>query len=421
MLVDAPTLLIALTLTHLAGATLFFVAWRLFSNRFEANVASLGLWSLALLLFCLGSVLVGLRSHVSDLVSIVVGNTLLLFASGIARMAIGSFFGRKLHFVLAALPGVLWCVLCAYPPFVESFFARFIFVQLAIGGNLIWMSLVCFRQNQDSLLTSRLTGVTTLAQAAGNILYVINAYFAGTASFLELLQQDFARIILLSTLFCTVASFMLIFAMFIEKEQLFFRTQARHDPLTGLSNRRAFLETINDWVADTEDPRTPFAVANLDIDHFKTINGKYGRALGDALLQLLGRICVDNAGSRFFVGHLSGDRFTVFFAGMPIGKAAIFAEQIRHKFTKASMEATAGRLKSTVSAGLSGGDIGGINVTDALRAADIALAKAKKSGRNRLSMSVVMTEEADEAMAKANVAKLPQTSQRNLRRQSKML
>jgi len=394
MPVDASTMLIAITVVHLAGGLLFFLVWRLFSNRFEAQVCSIGLWSLTHLLFGLGNVMVGLRTHIPDWASIVAGNALLLLAVGLARMAISVFFERKPHMALAAIPALLWLALCAYPPFLENITARIIAAQIAIGGNLVWISLLCFTRNRDNLYTARLNGATTLVLAAAGACYAMNAYAASGGPLPPTFQSDFVKIYLLIALLCTVAAIILMFAMIIEKEQLFFRTQARIDPLTGLSNRRAFRELIEAWIGTQSGTHAPFAIAIFDIDRFKATNDRYGHVLGDAMLQLLGRICDESArDERIFASHLGGDGFAVFFGGIPVGKAALMAEKIRHKYAKASESATEGRLRSTLSAGLSGGDIGEIDIQDALRAADLGLANAKRRGRNRLAMSTAAGED----------------------------
>lgn len=417
--VDAPTLLIALTLVHFAGATLFLISWRLFTSRFEANPTSFALWSFALFSCAVGAILVGLRSQIPDYASIVAGNALLLLAAGLARMAISSFFGQKLRIPLALAASIAWVALCSYQPFIENFLARFAFIQTALAANMLWLSLICFRQNRDNLVSARLTGFVTFGQAGAYCYYLVGGILSGHQNFLALLQQDFVKITMLTLLFCAVSMIILVFAMQIEKDQLYFRTQAYHDPLTGLSNRRAFLETVETWLENIQGERAPFAVAKLDVDHFKKINEQYGQALGDALLQLLGRICKDNAGDRIFVGHLRGDIFAVFFAGMPIGKAAIFTEQIRHKFAKASEEATGGRIKATLSAGLSGGDTKDIEIRDTLRAAATALSKAKKSGRNRLSMSVAV-QQADDEESSGELSAPIKTSRLDFRRNQKV-
>jgi diguanylate cyclase (GGDEF)-like protein len=393
MPVDAPTLLIAITIVHLSGALLFLFVWRLFANRFEANITGIGIWSLTLFLFGSGNVLVGLRTLIPDWTSIVLGNAFLLFGIGLARLAISVFFDQKRHLVLAGLPVVVWLALCAYPPFLDNTLARIVTVQFAVSGSLLWMTWLFFTKNSENLYTARMTGVVTFTLAAAGIYYCVSAIPSGHTDLPNIFQQEFAKTYLLVALLCTVSAVILIFAMIIEKEQLYFRTQARQDPLTGLSNRRAFREMLQGWMKEQDCAGVPFTIAIFDIDQFKATNDKYGHVLGDAILQLLARICDDSADNdRVFASHLGGDGFAVFYGGIPIGKAALLAEQIRQKFARASESATEGRLRSTLSAGLSGGDLGETDIQDALRAADLALANAKRRGRNRLTMSMVTVE-----------------------------
>jgi diguanylate cyclase (GGDEF)-like protein len=184
---------------------------------------------------------------------------------------------------------------------------------------------------------------------------------------------------------------------------------AYHDELTGLNSRRAF----NDAVVRL---KPPYAIAVVDIDHFKSINDTYGHDTGDQVLRLvssrLGR--VSGGGQTFRVG---GEEFTILFPGrtaldiadhlellrMDIESSSfrVRGEQDRRKAPRESDRRTAGPRRKKDAARSSSGflsvtvSIGAaeshskLSVDEVIEHADKALYRAKQGGRNRVQMPVV--------------------------------
>lgn len=89
------------------------------------------------------------------------------------------------------------------------------------------------------------------------------------------------------------------------------RHLAYHDPLTGLSNRLLFTNSLNQSIARAERHSSKLAVLFIDLDHFKSINDTFGHASGDALLESVGKRLRDNVRAQDVVARLGGDEFTV--------------------------------------------------------------------------------------------------------------
>ncbi len=387
MPVDAATLLIAGTIVQYTGAMLFLLVWKLYRQQNLTNTSCLFVWSAALALIGSGSLLVGLRGTLSDLFSIVAANAILLFGVGLFRTAVADLLGQKRHLPMALLPGLIWLCLCAYPPFISNLLPRLFVVQAGIFVTLVWTSYICLRHNQANLITSRLMGITVAGQALSHLFLLINAYSTEFATFLVMWQADYLKIYLLSGLLFTCGTIILSFAMFVEKHQLYFQWQAGRDPLTLLPNSRGFGQQITEWQDGNTLAQAPFSVAKIDIDHLKKINEDYVPALGDAVLQLLARICRDMAGENAIIGRGGGEDITILFPGLPVGKAALQMEQIRRAFTASTARAGRKTFKATASIGVSGGSPSNTDFEGAASAATEALMKAKKLGRNRLCMA----------------------------------
>ncbi|WP_416139624.1 diguanylate cyclase domain-containing protein [Halomonas sp. HK25] len=157
---------------------------------------------------------------------------------------------------------------------------------------------------------------------------------------------------------------------------------AGHDELTGLPNRRTFLQALR-----AHDPRQPISVLLCDIDHFKKINDRLGHLEGDRYLTevgCLGSEVVEPAGGLF--ARLGGEEFVASLPGRGAGEAMRIAEALRTAIaTRGLIHADGTPL--TISIGVATGAPGPLRVDDLLNAADEALYCAKADGRNQARLS----------------------------------
>lgn len=158
---------------------------------------------------------------------------------------------------------------------------------------------------------------------------------------------------------------------------------ARTDPLTGLSNRRA-LERI---LSNPDVIQDSFAAITLDIDHFKHVNDTYGHDVGDVVLQELALLMRSNSRDNDFCIRLGGEEFLILLPGCPLKTATEIAERLRlavafHPFT------TAGQL--TISLGVAIWPLHASNPATVLKIADEMLYAAKQGGRNQVQVAPVL-------------------------------
>ena len=168
-----------------------------------------------------------------------------------------------------------------------------------------------------------------------------------------------------------------------------FATLSRTDALTGLANRGHFQHGLEERLAAARADGTALAVAFLiaDLDHFKTINDRYGHAAGDRCLREVAarlRRCFE--GRDALVARLGGEEFGVLLAGDDVGQIAQLAEDFRASLAREHIFLPDGsHFDVTVSVGLARFSPGKHQDGDALyAAADEALYRAKKAGRNRI-------------------------------------
>lgn len=153
--------------------------------------------------------------------------------------------------------------------------------------------------------------------------------------------------------------------------------QASTDPLTGLLNRRS----LEDRVQDLRRARVPFAVAMVDLDHFKRLNDSFGHETGDRALRLFARTAAETVRVQDIVARHGGEEFVIVFPRCSGREAAEVLERVRAGLRAALDGAELPGF--TCSAGVA--EAGPQEAFhDALRAADEALMSAKSSGRDRI-------------------------------------
>jgi diguanylate cyclase (GGDEF)-like protein len=156
------------------------------------------------------------------------------------------------------------------------------------------------------------------------------------------------------------------------------------DPLTGLYNRRQFLELLEREMARAASRRRPLALLIIDLDHFKAINDRHGHLAGDAVLKQVAAILGADARTEFIVARIGGEEFAAVLPEQELAGAAAFAERLRARIAAADLGEQAGTRRVTVSIGVAAWTAGMGVVGDLLRAADEQLYRAKQSGRDRV-------------------------------------
>jgi diguanylate cyclase (GGDEF)-like protein len=156
------------------------------------------------------------------------------------------------------------------------------------------------------------------------------------------------------------------------------------DSLTGLHNRKHFMEALAGEVARSRRLKHPFAVMMIDTDNFKKYNDTLGHQVGDALLKKLGAIFTGSLRNVDCASRYGGDEFIVLLPGVKKGGAFEVAERIRGLVAAMTMSDDAGAVAATVSIGVAAFPEHGDTPEAIIASADSALYHAKRNGRNRV-------------------------------------
>ncbi|MGH2977370.1 MAG: diguanylate cyclase, partial [Gaiellaceae bacterium] len=158
--------------------------------------------------------------------------------------------------------------------------------------------------------------------------------------------------------------------------------QALVDGLTGLANRRAASDALHAEAARAERLETPLSVVLADLDGFKDINDEYGHAVGDAVLRAFAEVLRDTLRESDLAGRWGGEEFLLLLPGADEEGAAQFAERVRIALAGRDIPSVPG-LRVTASFGVAEW-AGETNTQQLVAAADSALYRAKRAGKDRV-------------------------------------
>jgi len=157
---------------------------------------------------------------------------------------------------------------------------------------------------------------------------------------------------------------------------------ARTDPLTGSMNRRHFLEIGEEELRRCRARQTSLCVIVLDIDHFKSVNDRFGHMVGDQAIQSVVRCILSNVRTIDYVGRIGGEEFAAIFPGTREPDALSIAEKIRKFIEATSIIYSAGHFNLTVSIGVAEWTEADASLLATIDRADKALYLAKRNVRN---------------------------------------
>jgi diguanylate cyclase (GGDEF)-like protein len=160
------------------------------------------------------------------------------------------------------------------------------------------------------------------------------------------------------------------------------------DLLTGLRTRRYLMEFLEREFARSQRHGARFALALLDIDHFKDVNDRFGHLAGDAVLRRVGEIVREGGRATDSAGRYGGEEILLVLCDAGLESASIRAERLRAAIEGAKVELPDGRrVHVTVSIGVAQFEPSDRSIEAVIEAADRALYRAKSSGRNRVEVA----------------------------------
>lgn len=372
MSIDPRTvILLAGVMGGLMSVVLFFMR-----RAYPKTILGLGEWASAAGLIFISTLLLGTRGAIPDLFSVIGGNLVLLIGLALFHTGSQRFLGLKpwtrawAGMIVISLPPMTWYTL----------------VEPHYGIRVLTMSLLMFVLTTTHAWTIARHGIRSLAsylcvaallvQSCAQAVRFFSAFGATPDSSLFILSP--AQTYFVTTYaFCLLLLSIGVVLMATDKLRAEFEHMARHDSLTGVLTRRAFLDACEQELERDRRKNRVSSLLIMDLDHFKAINDSYGHQAGDrVLVDLVGRIGGllrrPDKLSRF-----GGEEFVALLPETGIDEALVVAERIR-----AAVEQAGAQPGCTVSIGVAASVQGEGAIDTILGRADAALYRAKAAGRN---------------------------------------
>lgn len=350
-------------------------------------------WVLANFVFGMGYLLISLRGFIPDFWSVLVGNAATVYAEILIFEGIRLFYGRPAFSKWNSLVFLLYLILHSY----------FVFYSPNINARIAVISLVLFvlifRSGLNLINHPRLELQHT-SRSAG-IIFLITALLPLCRAVYALIQpqpidlfQDkfsawFALLGLVSILIWTYYFFIINSARLeldLETARLELVQLAMTDPLTGLYNRRHFLERAELEMQRAKREKLEISFLLMDIDGFKEINDQFGHDSGDTVMQQVASTLPREVRGFDVVARFGGDEFIALLVNVGKEQAQEAAERIRLAMTREVMISEIHPIRIGISVGIASFEADDEDLKSILKRADDALYQAKRGGRNRVQI-----------------------------------
>lgn len=288
---------------------------------------------------------------------------------GITCLLIGLIYSGGLTFSIGYIIYGIWLYVF---PYIETMYSLVTYILI----GLVLLTVNIFVKN-CKVYVKGITSVMTYALISGLFAYFTSNNLSFTIGFI-VLYLILATISVFAGV--VIISYMQNYMKMYEKME----SEAMHDALTGLLNRRHFNQCISEL-----KPDSPVSLLMMDIDYFKNINDTYGHSTGDIVLKMVADTIKNVITEKRSIARIGGEEFAVILRNHSLDEAKIIAEKLRLAVeeTDISCEETEGNINVTVSIGIASYPSETMSIPKLYDTADERLYFAKKLGRNQIQYS----------------------------------
>ncbi len=369
---DVPTLsFVAICIAALLGLFLT-VAWMQ-----QRDVRALAWWGAAYLIGAFAMVLWSAPAHLFR-VPPEISSALMFVACGMIWNGVRLFQGRRLLPLAVFAGAVIWLLVAPFPAFAEGSNARTALGAVVVAAYTFAIAFEFGRERRKSLYSpTRMVVVPCLHAGIFLLPFIIHAFLP------DVLAGGWLTVFTLETLIYAVGAAFIVLMMVQDQQVRIYRKAAETDFLTRLPNRRAFREEAQALCARQGARGEPVTLLMFDLDHFKSINDRFGHVTGDTTLQVFAEVARTSMRASDIIARLGGEEFAAIVPA-PLEQAVKIAERVRANFERAGVTIGGRAVGVTVSIGAASALAPVVNVDELLARADDALYGAKHAGRNRV-------------------------------------
>jgi diguanylate cyclase (GGDEF)-like protein len=388
-MVDLPTLVAVAVSAKGVSAVLLIYAW--ITN---GHTPALALWAIGFLLAFAATVLIVNDGQIGYVRTIDIADTLLILAYGLVWMGARSFNNRKTHLAYIFAVAAAWFLIFQLEVLHFSTGTRIVVVSSLL---LCCLVLTGFEFWRGTTLPSRWPLIVIIGIQACFLLsrilwpgWMSRALSGGSAAI------SVAELIVVELLFQTVLAAFLLAFLVKERSEEHYRRAALVDPLTGVWNRRGFLEYASRRMSRAAIDKQIAALIAFDLDQFKFINDSYGHLAGDRMLCTFCHVVIQTLRPGDLFGRIGGEEFACLLSDISPADAVAIAERLRRRFADTEIRSGSSLLRATVSSGVAMTGRLQPDLEALMSAADRALYRAKELGRNRVELEKTTAQDAND-------------------------
>jgi diguanylate cyclase (GGDEF)-like protein len=361
---------IATCVTTLLGLFLLF-AWM--QDRIEA----LAWWGIAYLIGGLSGALWRLDTIVSPPLPSALPDVLVFIAVGMIWGAARVFHGRPVRWGAMCFGATVWLSACIVPAFPHFPPARIILSSLIVATYTFMIAAELWRERRKALIR-RWPALFVPMLHGAIFLFPVALASLGVRT----LATGWTAVFAIEVVLYVVGAAFILLVLAKDRTVNRYKTAAETDPLTTLLNRRGFFAAAGVLMAASKPKSKPVSLLAFDLDHFKSVNDRYGHKAGDAVLDLFARVVRKTMRAGDVIGRIGGEEFVAVLSGT-LAEAGIAAERVRDAFEAAALSPDSPKIPVTVSIGVACG-LPDVSIDTLIVRADALLYRAKANGRNRV-------------------------------------
>jgi diguanylate cyclase (GGDEF)-like protein len=302
---------------------------------------------------------------------------LMFVACGMIWTGVRLFHGRRLWPAPMFAGAAVWLLVSQAQGMPEGSAARIAFGAILVSVYTFFIAYELWSERRKSLYSRTAAIIVPAIHAAIFLIpLAMPALLPGNGA------AEWQILLAIESIIYAIGIAFIVMLMVKDHHVHFYRLAATTDHLTGLFNRRAFLEAANEMYARQGARGEAVTLLMFDLDKFKSINDRFGHGVGDSALKVFAGVASSSVRSTDVFGRLGGEEFAAIIPEEAEGAIQV-AERLRLAFQDAGVTIDGHEIGATVSIGVATSYAAVPNLDALLLRADEALYAAKNGGRNR--------------------------------------
>lgn len=354
----------------------------------DRSIRALGWWASAYLIGGFAVLLWILPRHSIASGIDEIASALLFISCGMVWSGARRFHGRQVLPLASVTGAFVWLLASQLPAVSGMSAARVVLSSLIIAAYAGLTAMELRRERRNPKIARLRAMIVPMLHGAVFLSPILAVYSMSDVEPGQ--RQAFFSLFALLVLLYVVGTAFIVVVMAKEHSAQVHKTAAMTDYMTGLYNRRGFLEVAHKLIAAQKRKGESVTVLMFDLDHFKMINDRFGHDAGDDALRTFAATASGNMRGDDIIGRLGGEEFAAILPGRADTSVTV-AERVRVAFENAGVTISGHCMNATVSIGAADCMADVANITALLTRADQALYQAKSSGRNRVVVEGLAT------------------------------